>query len=79
MPWALRAYKIEPDGQVAVEHVFYGYRKIECDERFRAHRDICPKFGPADRAGDVVTVWEEIEEIPTRESIEAESDESEDE
>lgn len=74
MAWALRAYKIESDDDVAVELVFYGRTKQECDQRFRAHRDICPRFGPADRAGQVITVWEEVDKIPTRQSIEDESD-----
>lgn len=79
MPWALRASKIEPGGECRTEHIFYGDTKRECDALMRGHVEICPQFGPADKAGHVITVFEEVDEIPTRESIEAESEEEDEE
>lgn len=79
MAWALRASKIEPNGECLVEHIFYGHTKKQADTRLQEHADICPKFGPADAAGEVITVFEEVDEIPTRDSIEAESEEGDEE
>lgn len=78
MAWELHAYKVDNDGEIRVKHTFYGSTKAECEENFEAHVEICPKFGPAEKAGDVISVFEECDEIPTRESVERELVEEED-
>lgn len=69
MAYQLTAWKIEGDGSVRVKHTFYGETEAEAQEHFDEHVSICPKFGPAERDGDVESVMEEIDELPTRESV----------
>lgn len=66
------AYKLEvgipsEDGVIRVMHTFFGKTKAECLKLRDGHADICPNFGPAVKADDVTTDWEEIDEedIPT--------------
>jgi hypothetical protein len=67
--WALRAYKIEPSGDVDVEHVFYGETRRACEEKLERHADICPRFGPAFKNEEVITVFAPVKHLPTKESV----------
>lgn len=72
MAYALHAYKVDKGGKIAVEHIFYGETERECDEGLEAHADICPRFGPAVKENHVITFYEEIDAMPTPESVEEE-------
>lgn len=77
MPVALHAHKVDADGEIRVTHIFYGATEEDAQSGLDAHADICPKFGPADREGDVITVFEEIDELPTPESVLEDAEEEE--
>lgn len=67
MAWALTVGKVDSDGLIRVEHVFYGDTKRECEAERDAHGDGCKAFGPALAAGEVTEDWSEIDAIPEAE------------
>ena len=75
MAWKIEAYKIDEDGRIRIKHTFYGHSEAEADRYFEEHQSVCKKFGPAVEAGRVVTFSEEIDDIPTPESIAEEIEE----
>lgn len=77
MAIALHAYKVDEDGRITVQHIFYGETEDEADAGFQAHVKICPKFGPAEKEGRIISFYQEIDEVPTVESAELEADEAE--
>lgn len=74
MAWALHVDKVEPDGSILVEHIFYGETKAECEDLRDAHGEGCKAFGPALAAGEIAEEWEEIEEIPCADDEEEEEE-----
>ena len=77
MAFELHAYKVDEDSRITVRHTFYGETREEADEHFQAHVRICPKFGPAEREGKIISFYREIDELPTVESAEFEAAEAE--
>jgi hypothetical protein len=78
--WEYHVYLIEPGNEyIPVEHIFYGFTKKECLDRYKAHQEVCGSFGPAVREGRTDDEWVEIEEddLPTVDD-EDEEDEEED-
>lgn len=75
MAWQIEAYKIDADGRIRVKHTFYGESEAEADRYFEEHQQVCRKFGPAVSEGNVITISEEVDEIPTPESIAEEIEE----
>jgi hypothetical protein len=66
--WEYHVYLIEPGNDyIPVEHIFYGFTKKECLDRYKAHQDVCGSFGPAVREGRTDDEWVEIDEddLPT--------------
>lgn len=53
MPYALSVDVVEPDGDVAVRHTFYGESEAECRKAFAAHAAGCEMLGPAIENGDI--------------------------
>ena len=61
--WEYHVYLIEPGNEyIPVEHIFYGFTKQECTDRFKAHQEVCGSFGPAVREGRTDAEWVEIDE-----------------
>lgn len=61
------AYKLEvgipgADGLITIMHTFYGHTREEASATRAAHADICPNFGPKDKAGETTELWTEIDE-----------------
>jgi len=78
MAYAIHAYAIGEDGEIRVQHIFYGRTEAEADEHFRAHVKACPMFGPADQDGRLRTFVDDDARLPTEESVEEEAEEYED-
>jgi hypothetical protein len=75
MPFALHAYAITKDKKIPVQHIFYGETREEADQHFNGHVAACPMFGPAEREGRMTTFFEEIDSLPTEESVDDEAEE----
>jgi len=69
MPIALHSFKIDNDGAVRVQHVFYGETEDDAREMLEKHAEVCPKFGPAVAAGDTIEVIEELDTLPTPDTV----------
>jgi hypothetical protein len=67
MAVALYSFKIDPDGEIRVAHIFFGDTPEAAWDNLKAHADVCPKFGPAYREDQTREVLSEIAEIPTPE------------
>jgi hypothetical protein len=72
MPTALFSFKIDPDSQVRVLHVFFGETKAAAEADLRAHAEACPKFGPAWRANQTIEYAREVPELPPSDGDELE-------
>lgn len=64
MPIAVFSFKLDPDRQVRVLHVFFAESKTTADNELQAHAQGCPSFGPAFRSDETVEFAREIEEMP---------------
>lgn len=69
MAIALHSYKIDDDGEIRVCHTFYGDTLAEAEKVLADHAEICPKYGPAYKADDTIEVVDEIEDLPTTDSV----------
>jgi hypothetical protein len=69
MAVALHSFKMDDDGQIRVRHTFYADTEEEADALLEAHAEVCPKFGPAVRGDRTVQVVEEIENLPTPDTV----------
>lgn len=69
MAIALHSFKIDEDGAIRVQHVFYGETLGEAEALLEAHADVCPKFGPAYKADHTMEVSEDIDDLPTPETV----------
>jgi len=69
MAVALHSFKIDADGRVLVQHVFYGETEDDARAVLEAHADACPKFGPAYRQDETEEIVEEIDELPTPDTL----------
>lgn len=69
MAIALHSFKIDNDGRVRVQHTFYADSEDEAQEMLEQHAEICPKFGPAFAAKDTVEIYEEIDCLPTPDTV----------
>jgi len=65
------------DGAIKVGHQFFGLTEAECEEYKREHLASCEYFRAAEKAGNIIEDWQEIDddELPDP----ADFDESEDE
>ena len=54
MAIALHSFKVDEDGEIRVQHVFYGETEREAQAILDAHAEACPKFGPAYRGDHTV-------------------------
>ena len=88
MPTAIFSFKIEPDGTIAIAHVFFGATKTAAEAAMRQHAEICPKYGPAWRTNQTIEFAREINAMPPADGddleewldeLMGESDEAEDE
>lgn len=78
MPWALHAAIMDSgDHEIKVRHIFYGETKEECDDYFKEHLGTCSYFRSAEKSREVISWFEEIDELPTPESCNAEAEASE--
>lgn len=69
---AVFSFKIEPDGSVAIAHVFFGATKAAAEALMRHHAEICPKYGPAFRGGETIEFAREITQLPPADGDELE-------
>jgi hypothetical protein len=69
MPVALHSFKIDDDGKVRVEHIFYAETEEEAEEMLAAHAGGCRAFGPAVEHGNTAEIVEEIDVLPTPETV----------
>lgn len=69
MKTALHSFKIDSDGAVRVQHVFYGETEEDARSLLEEHAEACPKFGPAVAAGDTIEVTEELDALPTPDTV----------
>lgn len=73
MPYELHAAIVDPDdGEIKVEHIFYGETESECEDYFEEHLDTCFYFKAAQAKGDVITWFDDVKNLPTRQSLEEE-------
>jgi hypothetical protein len=77
MAFELHAYALTEDGEIHVQHIFYGRTKQEADRHFDAHVKACPMFGPADHDGRVISFFKEVDELPCQQSAEREAADAE--
>jgi hypothetical protein len=56
--------------KIRVAHTFYGETEGEAEAVLLAHAEACPKFGPAYHHNHTVEVSEEIDALPTPETVE---------
>lgn len=75
MAVALHVYKLDDDGAVSVEHIFYGETEAEARRVYDAHRNQCPALTEAFDDNDVA---EEIEQDAVPPEIDEDDDEDED-
>src|ERR1700675_3154233 len=64
MATALFSFKLNEGGKITVAHIFFGDTDAEAAAALKAHAAICPKFGPAHRAGKTVEIPVEVSELP---------------
>jgi hypothetical protein len=64
MSIALYSFKEDKNGEISVAHIFFGKTEEEATQNLKAHADICPKFGPAHKAGTTIERFVEIDHIP---------------
>jgi hypothetical protein len=64
MAIALHSFKVDSDGTVRMEHVFYAATESAAKKLLEAHAQGCPDFGPAHKAGDTIEIAEEIDTMP---------------
>lgn len=69
MAVALHSFKIDEDGKVRVEHIFYAGTEEEAEEMLAKHAGGCEAFGPAVAHGNTAEIVEEIVELPTPETL----------
>jgi hypothetical protein len=74
MAVALHSYKIDKDGKIRVEHIFYADTEDAADQLMTGHAEGCQAFGPAVDAGRTIEVLDEDAEVPTVEDLEADDD-----
>jgi hypothetical protein len=85
MAIALHSFKIDADGGIRVQHIFYGETLQDAEVLMEAHADDCPKFGPAYKAGNTIQVVEHDTDLPTPDTVDdfvgghEDDDDSEDE
>jgi hypothetical protein len=72
MPTAVFSFKIDPDSQVRVLHVFFGETKAAAEADLKAHADACPKFGPAWRGNQTIEYAREVTSLPPADGDELE-------
>lgn len=69
MAIALHSFKIDDDGRVRVEHIFYAETEEEAEEMMVAHGGGCKAFGPALEHGNTTEIVEHIDELPTPDTL----------
>jgi hypothetical protein len=75
MAWALHACIVDPgDGEIKVEHIFYGETEEECDDYYQEHLGTCSYFRGAEHGDKVISWYERIGALPTEESCEEEAE-----
>ncbi len=72
MPAALFSFKVDPDGQVRIAHVFFGPTKAAAEAELRQHAEVCPKFGPAYKANQTIEYARELVDLPPSDGDELE-------
>jgi hypothetical protein len=70
MAIALHSWKKDADGKISVRHTFYAATEKEAERLMEAHGDGCEAFGPALEAGETIEVVEDIDELPTVDTVE---------
>jgi hypothetical protein len=64
MPSAIYSFKVDPDGEIRIGHIFFGKDDDEAWANLESHAEVCPKFGPAYQASETIEVETEIDAIP---------------
>lgn len=70
MPVALHSWIVEKDGAIRVRHTFFAETEEEADRLLKQHAAGCSHFGPANAAGETVEVVEDIDELPSEDTLE---------
>lgn len=70
MAIALHSWKKDADGKIRVRHTFYAATEAEAEALMEEHGEGCEAFGPALEEGHTIEVTEEIDVLPTVETVE---------
>ena len=70
MPVALHSWKKDADGTIHLRHTFYAATEAEAKALMEEHGEGCKAFGPALEEGHTIEMTEEIELLPTVETVE---------
>lgn len=70
MAIALHSWKKDADGKIRVRHTFYAATEAEAEALMEEHGEGCEAFGPALEEGHTIEVLEEIDALPTVETVE---------
>jgi len=64
MASAIYSFKVDPDGEIRIGHIFFGKNDEEAWSNLEAHADVCPKYGPAYQASETIEIETSIDGIP---------------
>jgi len=70
MAVALHSWIIEKDGSLKVRHSFYAETEEEAERMLKQHAAGCGHFGPANAEERTIEIIEEIDELPTEDTLE---------
>lgn len=70
MAFELHAAIVDPgDGEIKVEHIFYGETEAECNDYFKEHLGTCSYFRAAEKESKVISWLKPTDELPTAASM----------
>jgi hypothetical protein len=64
MAIAIHSFKLDADGEIRIQHTFFGATKRDAESVRKDHARDCPHYGPALAKGETIDIVEELDALP---------------